>query len=70
MSQRTQNDRIAARLKAGDTITAMEALREFGCFRCASRINDLKNQGYKIEKIMEKKNGKHFARYFLVEPKK
>ena len=65
MSQRSQNDRIAAHLKIGMTISAMEALAKFGSFRLASRINDLKNEGYKIEKTMEKKNGKCYARYFI-----
>ena len=34
------------------TITQLEALRDLGCFRLASRINDLKNKGYKIRREM------------------
>ena len=31
-----------------EPITALDALREYGCFRLASRITDLKDQGYLI----------------------
>ena len=31
-----------------EPITALDALREYGCFRLASRITDLKDQGHLI----------------------
>jgi hypothetical protein len=43
-SSESQNKRIAAWLQAGNTITALEALNMFGCFRLASRITDLKQK--------------------------
>ena len=31
------------------SINPLQALQDIGCFRLASRINDLKNDGYAIE---------------------
>lgn len=44
-SQATQ---ILRWLQAGKKLTPQDALREFGCFRLAARINDLRRDGYKI----------------------
>lgn len=44
----TQNTRLLGYLKKYGNITQFEALSELGIFRLASRINDLKNKGYKI----------------------
>jgi len=43
-SSQSQNKRIAEWLQAGNSITAIEALNMFGCFRLASRITDLKQK--------------------------
>lgn len=48
MTTDTQCKQIAAHLEGGNTITALEALNLFGCFRLASRIHDLRVQGYNI----------------------
>lgn len=45
----TQNKLIAQHLESGHTITALEALHRFGCFRLSARIWDLKRQGMAIE---------------------
>ena len=45
----SQNKRIAAMLKRGYKLTALEAFRDFGCLRLAARINDLRAQGFPIE---------------------
>ena len=47
-------------------ITSLEALNLYGCFRCASRIRELKDQGYKITSQIIKSNSKHFSQYSLV----
>lgn len=58
-------------LLRGDSITALEALRDFGCYRLASRISDLRNEGLEIKKVMEESisriTGKpvRFARYSI-----
>jgi hypothetical protein len=62
---------IREHLLNGGSITALEALREYGCYRLASRISDLRQEGMNIKKIMEesicKATGKpvRFARYSL-----
>ncbi len=63
-----QKKRIAVYLLAGNSITQMDALRMFGCFRLASRINDLRNEGYDIatERVLTS-NGKRVASYRMVE---
>lgn len=43
-SSASQNKKIAEWLKAGNSITAIEALNMFGCFRLASRITDLRQK--------------------------
>ena len=60
-----QTEAIKAHLEAGNTITAIEALNKFGCFRLASRIHDLKTEGYVVDKIMVTgENNKRYAQYF------
>jgi len=48
----SQNLRLLAHLKTGASIQPLQALSELSIFRLASRINDLKNQGYIIDKTM------------------
>jgi len=51
---------------SGKTITSIQALREYGCFRCASRVSDLKKKGYRVHsRIVAGENGKHWAEYFM-----
>lgn len=67
----SHNQLIRQRLMEGGSITGMEALRDFGCYRLASRISDLRREGLDIEKTMEtginKVTGKPvtYARYYL-----
>lgn len=60
----TQNAMILKHLKTSN-ISPMEALELYGCFRLASRINDLRQDGLDIETIMTTRNGKTFASYKL-----
>ena len=65
----SQNKRIAEWLKSGNSITAMEALNMFNCFRLASRITDLKQKfGLRIvtDRVMTP-SGKRVASYKLAE---
>ena len=59
----SQNQEILKHLKEGKTITPLDALREFGCFRLAARIYDLRCKGYNILTVGEE--GAHYAKYFL-----
>jgi hypothetical protein len=45
----TQNKRIEAYLLSGRTLTPLDALYEFSCFRLSARIYDLRKQGLAIE---------------------
>lgn len=45
---KSQKSQILAYLLTGKSLTQMEALHMFGCFRLASRINDLRNDGWGI----------------------
>jgi hypothetical protein len=44
----TQNERIIDYIERFGSITQLEALRDLGVMRLASRISDLKKQGYQI----------------------
>ena len=62
MSQRME---ILADLKRGKSITALDALQDYGCFRLAARIAELRQMGHDIEMELEPhSNGKH-AKYRL-----
>ena len=65
-SSATQCQCIAEWLEQGNSLTQMEALNRFQCFRLASRINDLRNRGLRIvtEKILTP-SGKRVASYKL-----
>ena len=67
-----QTDLIFMHMKKYGSITHMEAEREYGVARLASRINDLRRQGVAIKsEIVTGKNRRdeatHYARYSLAE---
>lgn len=63
----SQNKQIKAYLEEGNSITAIQALEKFRCFRLAARIKDLKETGMVIDKAMIANNeGKHHAVYWEV----
>jgi hypothetical protein len=45
----SQNKRIRKYLETGRSLTGMEALYLFGCWRLPARVDDLKKQGVKFE---------------------
>lgn len=63
----SQNKRIAKYLKSGKKISPLIALRDFGCLRLASRINDLRNDGMSIESKMIYEHPVKFAQYKLIK---
>src|SRR5690242_4321725 len=66
----SQNENILGWLKAGHTLTPIDALECFGCFRLAARVKDLRDDGYDIQTdSLELTNGKKVARYWLPQPK-
>ena len=67
-SSQSQNKAILAYLQEGKTITAIEALRLFGCFRLTSRIHDLTKRGVAISrKYIITNNGKRVMQYSLAQ---
>lgn len=64
----SQNALIKGWLLNGYSITQLEALTQFGCFRLAARIADLRDQGFKIDtKIVTLENGKRIAMYMSAD---
>jgi hypothetical protein len=62
----SQNALIKGWLLNGYSITQQEALTQFGCFRLAARIADLKNKGLNVvTDMVTLENGKRVARYFV-----
>jgi hypothetical protein len=66
VSKRSQCDMILDHLQKGYSITPMEALNRFGCFRLGARIYDLRRQGYLIEdRLVNTSGGKRVAQYYF-----
>ena len=68
----TQCDKVLAYMKQFGSITQLEALSDLGCMRLASRISDLRQQGYPIGRRMKTSKNRygedvHFAEYYLEE---
>lgn len=67
--KRNQCMQVLRYIEQHGSITSLEAVEDLRILRLASRIKDLKDLGYPIEKKTEHYfvNGvyKHFARYFL-----
>ena len=62
----SQCNQIISYMREHKSITAMEAVKEFNCYRLAARISDIRGRGYRVLTKMEKtKDGKFYARYIL-----
>lgn len=64
----SQTENILNWMLAGNSITAIEALERFQCFRLASRIGDIKSlnkYSVKREMITTKTSNKKVARYSI-----
>lgn len=57
MAKMTQCERVLRHMKDFGSITSLEAMSEYGIMRLASRISDLKDQGYSI--VAERMTGKN-----------
>ena len=65
MKPESQNALIKGWLLNGYSITPMEALNMFGCFRLSARIANLRNEGLAVVTDMVTINDKRVARYYL-----
>ena len=61
----SQNTAILRDLKAGMSITPLDALKRHGCMRLAARIHELKEAGNIIKDITVKIRGAHVKRYSM-----
>ena len=68
----TQCDKVLQYMKTFGSITQLEALSDLGCMRLASRISDLRQQGYAIGRRIRTGKNRYgdsvsFAEYYLIE---
>ena len=64
----SQCNKVLHFIETEGSITPIDALREFGCMRLASRVSDLKRKGYPITREMESTKNRYgetvrYARY-------
>jgi hypothetical protein len=59
----TQNQQIKAYLTKGKSLTPIDALNKFGCFRLSARIKNLRDEGLNIATKYVTKDNKTFASY-------
>ena len=68
----TQKEKVVKYITDFGSISPLEAFSDLGIMRLASRVTDLKKDGVKIVKSMEKSKNRygktvHYARYRLGE---
>jgi hypothetical protein len=62
----SQNTAILMHLKSGRFITPLQALDQFGCFRLAARIKELKESGHRIASSkVQVSDGKYVSQYWM-----
>lgn len=61
----SQKKRILRYLLNGNSLTPLDALNLFGCFRLGARIWELRNEGYPVKMRLIEQNGKRFAEYYF-----
>jgi len=64
-TNKSQSYQILDYIMRRKTITPLEALNKFGCFRLAARIHELKNAGWTIRSSKVTRNKKQVAQYSL-----
>lgn len=65
-----QNQQVLNHLAKYGSITPRQALERYGIMRLGARIYDLRDLGYRIDRVMEKGKNRYgkpctYARYFL-----
>lgn len=75
MAKATQNDRVFKYIHDFGSINPLQALRDLGVMRLASRISDLKELGFDVRKRMVKSENRygepvHYAEYYIPAPPK
>ena len=62
-----QEKQILEHLQKGYSLTPLEALQKYGCFRLGARIYDLKQKGYNIHTDTITAGKKRYAQYTMAE---
>lgn len=70
--KQTQCEKVLEYMERFGSITQLDALRDIGCMRLASRISDLRQRGYPIGRRMKTSKNRYgdvvyFAEYYLEE---
>ena len=65
MKTQSHTQSVLALLEKGKSITAIQALEKFGCFRLAARIANLRDAGIPVITRMVTINGSRVAKYSL-----
>lgn len=63
----SQKKRILRYLLNGYSLTPIDALNLFGCFRLGARIWELRNEGYPVKMRLIEHNGKRFAEDYDIQ---
>jgi hypothetical protein len=63
----SQTALIKGWLLNGRSITQLDALNMFGCFRLAARIANIREEGFDIVTDMVTVNDKRVAKYYLLK---
>ena len=63
----TQIQQILDDLKQGKKITAIDALRDYGCMNLKGRIWDIKQMGYNIAKDWHETNSKKYVALYYID---
>jgi hypothetical protein len=61
----TQTNLILSALRRGEKLTPITALKRYGCFRLAARIQDLRDNGVPVNTTMVRVGESRVARYSL-----
>jgi hypothetical protein len=68
----SQTELVLKHLRVGKSLTPIDALVEYGCFRLAAIVHILKRDGWNIETfiVKDKINKKRYAKYVMQTPEK
>lgn len=61
----SQKELILQHLKEHGSITPLECLKRYQCFRLGARILELRREGFRIDTVMIGEDGKRYAKYVL-----
>lgn len=64
---RSQRVQVLEYLRKRNSITQLQALSEFGCFRLAARIEELRRAGHSIKSLQRTaENGTRYVKYMYM----